>query len=115
LLAEVSAAAHTDELYMYTYIHPLDNYRLIKALISSSDRLPVANDLPIEEITSVQEGVSGTSIEDPTYDVAAGWTAVADDDGDGSRGRRGTVVGDQVHPLVAARSFAFTQAHISYV
>ena len=32
--------------------------------------------------------------------MAAGWTAVADDDGDGSRGRRGTVVGDQVHLLV---------------
>ena len=51
-------------------------------------------------IPSVQEGVSGTSIEDPTYDVAAGWTAVADDDGDGGRSRRGTVVGDQVHLLV---------------
>ena len=107
---------------MYTYLHPLDNYRLIKALISSSDSLTVANDLPIEEITaahksknasyavetaaskanipSAQEGVSRTSIEDPTYDVAAGWTAVADHDGDGSRGRRGTVVGDQVHLLV---------------
>ena len=32
--------------------------------------------------------------------MAAGWTAVADHDGDGSRGRRGTVVGDQVHLLV---------------
>ena len=32
--------------------------------------------------------------------MAAGWMAVADDDGDGSRGRRGTVVGDQVDLLV---------------
>ena len=55
LLAGVSAAAHTDELYMYTYLHPLDNYRLIKALISSSDRLTVANDLPIEEITAAHK------------------------------------------------------------
>ena len=48
LLAGVSVAAHTEELYMYTYLHPLlDNYRLINAVISSS-----VNYLSIEEITA---------------------------------------------------------------
>jgi len=55
LLVGVFAVAHMEELYMYTYLHPLNNYRLIKALISSSDRLTVANDLPIEEITAAHK------------------------------------------------------------
>ena len=32
--------------------------------------------------------------------MAGGWTAMADDDGDCCRGRRGAVAGDKVHLLV---------------
>lgn len=92
-----------------TCIYPLhSNYGLINALVRSTagsllQQIKMMQGIGGEQsIPSIQEGVSGTSIEDPTYDVAGCWTAAVadDDDGDGGRGWRGAVVGDQVDLVV---------------
>ena len=72
-------------------------------MISSTDSLLQQIKIKHMYVPFIQEGVSGTSFDETTYDgwrLAGCWTAVVDDDGDGGRDRRGAVVGDQVDLLV---------------